>query len=67
MPIFWKSPPEVLHDPRESDKKACGVSERGFMGVTWTLEGCPPSLCTSSGIPNDTEIFYGGWRNFFLL
>lgn len=63
MSIFWKSAPEVLHDPRESDKEAHGVSERGFMGVTSTLEGCPLSLCTSNGIPNDIEIFYGGWCN----
>lgn len=27
------------------------------MGLTCTLEGCPPCLCISSGIPNDVEIF----------
>lgn len=67
MSIFWKSAPEVLHDPRESDKEAHGVSERGFMDVTCTLEGFTPSPCTSSGIPNDTEIFYGRWCNYFVL
>lgn len=57
LSLFWKSAPEVLGDPWESDKDAHGVGERGFIGVACTLKGCSPSLCTSSGIPNDAETF----------
>lgn len=59
----FESALEALHDPRETEEEVNGLSERGFLGVTCTLERCPSSFCISSGIPNETELFCGVGRN----